>query len=61
MTAGRSVRELWWADQEFSPADNIPPWFSMLYRIGINSKPVGDCISEMYFHPIDIIITIIPE
>jgi hypothetical protein len=25
-----SVRELWWTNQELSPADIIPPWFSML-------------------------------
>jgi hypothetical protein len=26
----RIARELWWANQEFSPANIIPPWFSML-------------------------------
>jgi hypothetical protein len=30
-----SARELWWKNQEFSPADIIPPWLSMLiYHLG---------------------------
>jgi hypothetical protein len=35
MTAGRSDRELWWINQEFSPVDIILPWFSVLiYHMG---------------------------
>jgi hypothetical protein len=30
MTADGIARELWWTKQEFSPVDNITPWFSML-------------------------------
>jgi hypothetical protein len=29
------ARELWWTNQEFYPADIIPPWFSMhIYHVG---------------------------
>jgi hypothetical protein len=34
MTVGRIARELWWTNQEFCPVDIIPPWFSMLIRLG---------------------------
>jgi hypothetical protein len=34
MTDGRLARELWWTNQEFSPVDIIPPWFSMLIAPG---------------------------
>jgi hypothetical protein len=27
---GRIARGLWWTNQEFSSADIIPPWFSLL-------------------------------
>jgi hypothetical protein len=30
MTAGKITSELWWMNQEFSPANIIPPLFSML-------------------------------
>jgi hypothetical protein len=30
MTAGGIIRALWWTNQEFSPVDIIPPWFSVL-------------------------------
>jgi hypothetical protein len=34
-TAGRTARELLWTNQEFSPVNIIPPWFSMLiYHLG---------------------------
>jgi hypothetical protein len=34
-SAGRIARELWWMNQNFSPVDIIPPWFSMLmYHLG---------------------------
>jgi hypothetical protein len=26
----RIATELWWANEEFSPVDIIPPWFPML-------------------------------
>jgi hypothetical protein len=42
MTAGRIAREFWWMNQEFSPVDIIPPWFSILiYHLGD-----GGCSSE---------------
>jgi hypothetical protein len=28
--AGRIARELWWMNQQFSPVDIIPTWFSLL-------------------------------
>jgi hypothetical protein len=35
MTYGMIVIEIWWTNQEFSPVDIIPPWFSMLvYHLG---------------------------
>jgi hypothetical protein len=35
MTTGRIAREFWWMNQEFSSADIIPPWFSLLlYQLG---------------------------
>jgi hypothetical protein len=35
MTAGGIARELREMNQEFSPVDTIPPWFSMLiYHMG---------------------------
>jgi hypothetical protein len=47
MTAGMIARELWWMNQEFSPADIIPLWFSMLiYPWGMNNRPVGGHSSE---------------
>jgi hypothetical protein len=34
-SAGRIARALWWTNQEFSPVNIIPPWFSMLiYHLG---------------------------
>jgi hypothetical protein len=34
-SVGRTVSELWWMNQEFSPVDKILPWFSMLiYHLG---------------------------
>jgi hypothetical protein len=34
-SAGRNAIELWLTNQEFSLADIIPPWFSMLiYHLG---------------------------
>jgi hypothetical protein len=30
MTFGRIARELWWTNQEFSPADIVPPGLSIL-------------------------------
>jgi hypothetical protein len=29
-TAGRTARELWWTNQEFSPVDITPPYLSKL-------------------------------
>jgi hypothetical protein len=56
MTTGRIAKELWWANQEFSPVDIIPPLFPCPYvTFGMNSRPVGGCSSETS-HPIDIII-----
>jgi hypothetical protein len=26
-SAGRTARELWWTNQEFSSVDFVPPWF----------------------------------
>jgi hypothetical protein len=37
-SAGRIARELWWMNQEFSPLDIIPPWFSMLIYLGMNNR-----------------------
>jgi hypothetical protein len=35
-SAGRIARELWWTNQDISPANIIPPRFSMLiYHLGI--------------------------
>jgi hypothetical protein len=35
MTAGRTARELWWTNQEFSFVDVIPPCFYMfIYDLG---------------------------
>jgi hypothetical protein len=34
MAADRIVRELWCINEEFSPVDNIPPWFYMLISPG---------------------------
>jgi hypothetical protein len=35
MTAGRTSRELWWTNQEFSFVDVIPPCFYMfIYDLG---------------------------
>jgi hypothetical protein len=35
MTAGAIFRELWWKNQEFSPVDIIPLWFSnLIYQLG---------------------------
>jgi hypothetical protein len=46
-SAGRIARVLWWTNQEFSPVDIIPPWFSLLiYYLGMNSRPIGDHSSE---------------
>jgi hypothetical protein len=47
MVDGRIAREIWWTDQELSPVDIIPPWFSMLiYHLGINSRLVSGSSSE---------------
>jgi hypothetical protein len=55
----RIVRELWWGNQEFSPVDIIPLWFSMLiYRRGMINRPVGGRISETYSHPIEMVTII---
>jgi hypothetical protein len=36
----------WWTNQEFSPVDIIPPWFSMLiYYLGDEQMHVGVHIS----------------
>jgi hypothetical protein len=48
MAAGRIARELWLTNQEFSPVNIIPPWFSMfIYHLGMNIRPIGGCSSEM--------------
>jgi hypothetical protein len=57
MTAGRIVKELWRTNQEFSPADVIPPWFFVLiYHLGKNNRPVGGRSSDTQSYTIDIII-----
>jgi hypothetical protein len=34
-------KELWWMNQEFSPVDIIPPWFSMVvYHVGLQFRVV---------------------
>jgi hypothetical protein len=46
-SACKIVRDIWWTNQDFSPVDNIPPWFSMImYHLGMNNRPVGGCSSE---------------
>jgi hypothetical protein len=45
--AGRIVRELCWTNPEFSPADIIPPWFSMIISyLGTNNRLAGGRRSE---------------
>jgi hypothetical protein len=45
--AGRIARELWTTNQEFSPVDIIPPWFSsLIYRLGDEQWAVDGRISE---------------
>jgi hypothetical protein len=52
--AGGFAREFWWTNQEFSPADIIPPWFSMhIYHLGMNNRPAGGHSSETQSHPIN--------
>jgi hypothetical protein len=52
MTAGRIDRELWWTDQEFSPFDIIPSWFSMLvYHLRMNNRPVVAVVQRCNFTP----------
>jgi hypothetical protein len=48
-------------NQEFSPVDIIPPWFSMLIYITwrMNNRHVCGRSSETYSHPFDIIIIVI--
>jgi hypothetical protein len=46
-SAGRIARDLCCANQEISPVDIIPPWFSMLiYHMGVNNRPFCGRSSE---------------
>jgi hypothetical protein len=48
-SAGRIARELRWTSEEFSSADIIPSWYSLLIRVslaGMNNKPVAGLSSE---------------
>jgi hypothetical protein len=59
-SAGRIAKELWWTNEEFSSADIIPPWFSMLtYHPRMNKRPVGDRRSETSSHPLDMSVVIL--
>jgi hypothetical protein len=40
--AGRITRDLWWTNQEFSPVNIIPPWFTLR----MNNRPGGGHSSE---------------
>jgi hypothetical protein len=46
-SAGRISTDLWWKNQELSPVDIIPPWFSILIIIWeMNNRRVGGSSSE---------------
>jgi hypothetical protein len=39
----------------FSPVNIIPPWLSMLiYRLGMNNRPVGGSSADTWTHLIDV-------
>jgi hypothetical protein len=47
--------ELWWTNQEFSPVDIIPPWFSIFITCGIGLLVAA---VQTWSHPIGMIIII---
>jgi hypothetical protein len=56
MSPAVGLPHIWWTNQEYSPLDIIPPWFSILiYHLGMSNRPVRGLHSEKLSHPIDMI------